>query len=981
VTQTGTWTSQTTPNASGGSYLYSSGNANDTLSLEFYGTRIEVVYVAHPSFGSFTVEIDNNEIRTVTAESKETLFDQRAVFDYLDAGPHTLRIMGIQGVVGIDAFIASQSQVVMPTATPLPYNAASSDTITTPLPTTSAESFGASSSQSQSFSIGSCDAETAVSDVVQLLTAVNAANLDPDSNTVHCIFLQPGTYSFVLATGQNGALVINHNINFFGLDYPENVILDGMDQGRIMYIQGGQVEIHHLHLTNGVHQGSSDRYGGAIRMNNGQLVVTDSIFSSNGDMADTNGGGAIFGGGTVTRTQFIGNEAGGGGAIQHPGGGLEITNSCFHNNKAIYGGAILNTESGAGVDISESAFVGNIFTDYTNGGGGAIFNLSTIYMVEAVGNYWASWSTSIPPIEGPAHSPIRDIPPANANDPSTFTDTINIINGDINLDSADEGSEDDILTIKPNCLPEIPIDFPDDDVVKPYHIPDIEFDTAFEDLDPDRFPARCQFTLNNSIDLYSHPDLQGNPIATLDPSSDPTIVPFAYWEGRGINTTMLVRGGTAPDYELGWANVENAVAWSLPENQHPELSTANYINDFDDPALATSPNVNVTYYQDLLGAETRCENAVYVVCRYHVAELPTANLTVSSTFEEFQLALAEYGITIYEDGVSEDYIQNSGNITLDPTDPTATPSQFYADYHRYWNAGGDYGELLEILRGVETTASAFSIMAGCPDVDNDIEDNSPQALFRRVMGEFTILRVNDGFYQHYDSTATNRDPCYGSATQACTDNYRQTITFYGDLTPYGGVDQYTTVHEMGHRFNARSDGVDGRTDASLYGRLALNDAPIVDFNIERENGQGKRVTGYVSTSATQAWVRGERGWGTGPAYLTSGGNLTVFTSFQKNPFQEWVAWSSLSATQQDTRRDETIADMFLNWVYRTATVSMSREGGQGFQNRKWWDMNEGSNGTTCLTTEGCLDITLPGYARFEWMETQMYDIFDQRGWR
>jgi hypothetical protein len=103
IFQTGTWTSVNTSNASGGSYLYAS-STNDTLTLDFYGTSIEVIYVEAPSFGSFTVEIDNTAVRTVTATGASTVFDVHSVFEYLDDGPHTLRIMGIQGTVAIDAF-------------------------------------------------------------------------------------------------------------------------------------------------------------------------------------------------------------------------------------------------------------------------------------------------------------------------------------------------------------------------------------------------------------------------------------------------------------------------------------------------------------------------------------------------------------------------------------------------------------------------------------------------------------------------------------------------------------------------------------------------------------------------------------------------------------------------------------------------------------------------------------------------------------
>jgi len=49
VQQAGTWTAHDTALASGGRYLYSSGSAEDSLSLTFEGTRLDLVYVQHPS--------------------------------------------------------------------------------------------------------------------------------------------------------------------------------------------------------------------------------------------------------------------------------------------------------------------------------------------------------------------------------------------------------------------------------------------------------------------------------------------------------------------------------------------------------------------------------------------------------------------------------------------------------------------------------------------------------------------------------------------------------------------------------------------------------------------------------------------------------------------------------------------------------------------------------------------------------------------
>jgi PKD repeat protein len=105
VASTGVWQGQNTASASGGSYLYSSGDENDVLIVEFYGTSVEIVYVTHPSFGSFAIDIDNNIHRTVVTTTDEATFDNRAVVNYLDDGYHTLRIYSVDGIIAIDALV------------------------------------------------------------------------------------------------------------------------------------------------------------------------------------------------------------------------------------------------------------------------------------------------------------------------------------------------------------------------------------------------------------------------------------------------------------------------------------------------------------------------------------------------------------------------------------------------------------------------------------------------------------------------------------------------------------------------------------------------------------------------------------------------------------------------------------------------------------------------------------------------------------
>ncbi len=107
VQRDGTWTSVEAELASGGSYVYNSGSAEDALAFPFQGTTIEVVYVQGPDFGTLVVEVDNTVIRTLSTTNSELVYDVRTVVDYLDDSPHVLRVYSTQGAIAIDAFVAS----------------------------------------------------------------------------------------------------------------------------------------------------------------------------------------------------------------------------------------------------------------------------------------------------------------------------------------------------------------------------------------------------------------------------------------------------------------------------------------------------------------------------------------------------------------------------------------------------------------------------------------------------------------------------------------------------------------------------------------------------------------------------------------------------------------------------------------------------------------------------------------------------------
>ncbi len=108
VTRSGDWAVQSTDKASGGSYVY--GTSDATLTLEFYGTSAEVIYLTGPQMGSFTIVVDGVAVRTVIAYADETAFGQRTVVNYLDDGPHTLEIVAVDGRSAIDAFVVGIAQ-------------------------------------------------------------------------------------------------------------------------------------------------------------------------------------------------------------------------------------------------------------------------------------------------------------------------------------------------------------------------------------------------------------------------------------------------------------------------------------------------------------------------------------------------------------------------------------------------------------------------------------------------------------------------------------------------------------------------------------------------------------------------------------------------------------------------------------------------------------------------------------------------------
>src|SRR5262249_29103415 len=74
VMRSGSWTVQNANSASGGKYIYSSGQNGDVLTVGFSGTHVDIVFVKNPAFGSFPVEVDGALLQTVDARAEQTMF-------------------------------------------------------------------------------------------------------------------------------------------------------------------------------------------------------------------------------------------------------------------------------------------------------------------------------------------------------------------------------------------------------------------------------------------------------------------------------------------------------------------------------------------------------------------------------------------------------------------------------------------------------------------------------------------------------------------------------------------------------------------------------------------------------------------------------------------------------------------------------------------------------------------------------------------
>ncbi|MBN2305377.1 MAG: choice-of-anchor D domain-containing protein [Anaerolineae bacterium] len=107
VEMTGFWVAEDTVAASGESFLISSGrDTDDVLALTFEGSKVTVVFVKDPAFGTLAIEIDGELVQLVACSDVEgRTFDVEIALDGLAAGEHTIRVYPAAGVVGVDAIV------------------------------------------------------------------------------------------------------------------------------------------------------------------------------------------------------------------------------------------------------------------------------------------------------------------------------------------------------------------------------------------------------------------------------------------------------------------------------------------------------------------------------------------------------------------------------------------------------------------------------------------------------------------------------------------------------------------------------------------------------------------------------------------------------------------------------------------------------------------------------------------------------------
>ena len=189
-----------------------------------------------------------------------------------------------------------------------------------------------------------------------------ALNHASDNDT---IYINTGNYT----GAKNTNLEINHEVSIHGVG---EVVFDANESSRIFAVNSKNVVLDNLTFING---NSNLEYGGAIKWDGSNGLISNSVFKNNGaDKLNYSYGGAVSVSKnvklTIDNSTFEDNSAYGGGAIDSEGT-LNIINCYFENNIAANrdGGAISNVGT---LRITNSTFVNN----FASRNGGAIKNIN-----------------------------------------------------------------------------------------------------------------------------------------------------------------------------------------------------------------------------------------------------------------------------------------------------------------------------------------------------------------------------------------------------------------------------------------------------------------------------------------------------------------------------------------------------------------------------------------------------------------------------
>jgi len=304
----------------------------------------------------------------------------------------------------------------------------------------------------------------------------------------------------------------------------------------------------------------------------------------------------------------------------------------------------------------------------------------------------------------------------------------------------------------------------------------------------------------------------------------------------------------------------------------------------------------------------------------------------------------------------------------------AKPAPTLVNYGIATSGSWTQTELDEILAGVTAMGQAFAVLAQ--------DGLAPNVKFKQVMGVESPTGVTDqGVITLIKDTSTN--------PYCIVNNGNRTITCGNLLSTTGQplpMTRYVIVHEMGHVFDnqsARNNNVPLRDYIAVTG-ITL---PLYDDN-------GFLVMGNFGSgdcpTLPATWGRGERGWGSGPG-STYKPNPPYYGLYNHDicglpDEQNFTTFQQHPAPYLSDPYQETAADMFVNWVFRTIYGS-----GNGFLDRTWKPTDSDPiTGQACNIisvggiTVGCSSTVrgneASGQARFDRMNLDTNSIFTAHGW-